>query len=156
MKHKMRLYIDTCVLGGYFDTAFSIESVRLIHALHEGKAVVLVGEPLIQEIQRARKEIRDLVDKLPTNKTEFLQVDEDVRSLRDNYIKQKIISKKSLLDATHVALATIHRADAIVSWNFKHIVRLDKIKGFNRVNLENGYREIVIVTPKEVVFNEEE
>jgi hypothetical protein len=58
------------------------------------------------------------------------------------------------LDATHVALATISRADAIVSWNFRHIVHLDKMKLFNAVNLMNGYGVLTIVTPREVVPNE--
>lgn len=152
MKSKLRLYIDTCVFGGYFDKEFSEDSIRLIHALHEGKAIVLLGEPLLTEVRRARTEISELVDKIPAENTEALMVDQQVEKLRDEYIHQKVVNKKSIVDATHVALATVHRADAIVSWNFKHIVRLDKIKGFNRVNLESGYREIVIVTPKEVVF----
>lgn len=156
MKNKLRLYIDTCVFGGYFDKEFSADSIRFIHDLHTGKAIVLMGESLIEEVNRARKEIRDLVDGLPTDKTQYLPIDDEVKALRDEYIKQNVVTKKSINDATHVALATIHRADAIVSWNFKHIVRLSKIKGFNRVNLENGYREIVIVTPKEVVFDEED
>ena len=50
-----------------------------------------------------------------------------------------------------VAAATVARADAIVSWNFRHIVRLDKIKGFNQVNFEIGYAHLTIISPKEVL-----
>jgi len=53
-----------------------------------------------------------------------------------------------------VAAATVARADAIVSWNFKHIVRLDRIRGFNAVNLMQGYGIITIVSPKEVNIDE--
>jgi len=56
----------------------------------------------------------------------------------------------------HVALATVNRADAIISWNFKHIVRLDKIKAYNLVNTKNGYGVVTILSPKEVIIDEEE
>jgi hypothetical protein len=59
--------------------------------------------------------------------------------LRDDYFDAGILGPKRLDDMTHVALATVSRADAIVSWNFKHIVRLDKMKSYNQVNLQNGY-----------------
>ncbi len=114
----------------------------------------MIGDPLLREIAKADKNIRDLLDAIPSDKTEYLSVDKIAEKLRDEYIRQGVVSKKSTFDATHVALATVNRADAIVSWNFKHIVKLSKIKGFNRINLENGFREIVIVTPKEVTFDE--
>jgi hypothetical protein len=50
----------------------------------------------------------------------------------------------------HIALATIAVVDLLVSWNFRHIVRYDKIRLFNAVNLEQGYRAIQIHTPREV------
>jgi len=56
-------------------------------------------------------------------------------------------------DMTHVAAATIARVDAIVSWNFKHIVRLDKMKSYNQVNLQNGYGILTIISPKETIIN---
>jgi hypothetical protein len=52
-------------------------------------------------------------------------------------------------------VATVTRADAIVSWNFKHIVRLDKMKAYNQVNLMNGYGILTIISPKEVLIDED-
>lgn len=66
------------------------------------------------------------------------------------------MGKKSSDDATHVACASVARADAIVSWNFKHIVRLDKMKAYNQVNFSYGYAILTIVSPREVQFNEED
>ena len=65
-----------------------------------------------------------------------------------------VVTSKSINDATHVAAATVARADAIVSWNFKHIVRLDKMKAYNQINLLNGYGILTIISPKEVSFDE--
>jgi hypothetical protein len=61
-----------------------------------------------------------------------------------------------LVDAMHVAFATIARVDAIVSWNFKHIVRFDKIKAFNQINFQNGYGYLQILSPKEILFDEQD
>ncbi len=74
--------------------------------------------------------------------------------MRDNYIDAGVVTEKSINDATHVAAATVARADAIISWNFKHIVRLDKMKGYNRINLLNGYGILTIISPFEVTIDE--
>ena len=69
-------------------------------------------------------------------------------------MQAKILGTEWIDDATHVAVATVARADAIVSWNFKHIVRLDKMKAYNQVNLMNGYGILTIISPKEVLLDE--
>ncbi len=48
-------------------------------------------------------------------------------------------------------MATIHKVDVLASWNFKHIVNLDRIKGYNSVNLKFGYSMIEIRSPKDLV-----
>lgn len=92
---------------------------------------------------------------IPKNNIEILELTDEALDLRNQYIKNKVLSEKWLDDATHVALATINRADAIVSWNFRHIVRLDKIKMFNQINLLNGYGMLTIITPKEISYEQE-
>lgn len=65
------------------------------------------------------------------------------------------MSKKSRVDAQHIATATISRVDVLVSWNFKHIVNLEKIHGYNSVNLRLGYPILEIRTPIEVIDYED-
>jgi hypothetical protein len=65
-----------------------------------------------------------------------------------------VVPEGWLEDCRHVVAATVARADAIVSWNFRHIVKLEKIKGYNQVDLLNGYGVLTIVCPKEVSFDE--
>jgi hypothetical protein len=57
-------------------------------------------------------------------------------------------------DLTHIALATLAEVDALVSWNFKHIVRLEKIRLFNAANVELGLRTLTILSPREVTTHE--
>ena len=62
-----------------------------------------------------------------------------------------VITRKSRVDAQHIAIATMNHVDVLVSWNFKHIVNLDRIHGYNSVNLKLGYPMIEIRTPTEVL-----
>jgi len=76
--------------------------------------------------------------------------------LADNYVSEKVVGKTSLEDCRHIALATIHKVDVLASWNFKHIVNLDKIKGYNSVNLRLGFSMIEIRSPKDLIKYEKE
>ena len=66
-------------------------------------------------------------------------------------LKKMLPLKKSYVDAQHIAIATTQRADVLVSWNFKHIVNLERIHGYNSVNLKLGYPMLEIRTPIEVL-----
>ena len=76
---------------------------------------------------------------------------EETIFLADMYIKEKVVGKTSITDCRHIALATIHKVDVLASWNFKHIVNLDKIKGYNSVNLRLGYMTLEIRSPRDLI-----
>jgi hypothetical protein len=76
---------------------------------------------------------------------------EEAIKLADTYINEKVVGKTSLEDCRHIALATIYKVDVLASWNFKHIVNLDRIKGYNSVNMRFGYSIIEIRSPKDLV-----
>jgi hypothetical protein len=69
--------------------------------------------------------------------------------LATNYIAEKVVGQTSFADCLHIALATINRADYLISWNFKHIVNVWKIRGYNAINIKNGYRELEIRSPRD-------
>jgi predicted nucleic acid-binding protein len=71
--------------------------------------------------------------------------------LAKEYIAAGVIGPAHLEDAQHIALATVTRVDALVSWNFKHIVNLDRVRGYNAVNFRLGYILLEIRTPQEVL-----
>ena len=80
---------------------------------------------------------------------------EEAIKLQQAYTEAKILSVKYSTDALHVALATISQSSLIVSWNFKHIVNFQKIPRYNAVNKLNGYKEIAIYSPLEVIEYED-
>jgi hypothetical protein len=71
--------------------------------------------------------------------------------LGDTYIAENVVGKTSREDCFHIALATIHKADILVSRNFKHIVNVMRIRCYNAVNLKLGYSNIDIRSPKEII-----
>lgn len=78
-----------------------------------------------------------------------------VKNLFDAYMERQIVPIKYTNDILHIALATVDDVDIVVNWNFKHIVHYEKIRKFNAVNREQGYRQIEIYSPREVTNYEE-
>lgn len=78
-------------------------------------------------------------------------VEGEAFSLADAYIQRGILGPGSRSDALHVALATVGGVDVLVSWNFRHIVNLGRVRLFHSANLERGYPLIEIRSPLEVL-----
>lgn len=149
-----RIYCDSAVIGGCFDSEFKADSRRFIDAVKNGRIVMLISEVVLQEILQAPEKVQDLLASIPTSSVERVPLNQEVIELRNAYVAAGILGAKWIDDATHVAAATVTRADAIVSWNFAHIVRLDKMKSYNQVNLINGYGILTIISPKEVQYDD--
>ncbi len=81
--------------------------------------------------------------------TEYLETTTEVVELATAYIAEKVVGRTSYADCLHIALATMNKADFLVSWNFKHIVNIDRIRGYNSINIRNGYKPIEIRSPRE-------
>ena len=154
MIHK--IYIDTSIVGGYFDDEFSNDTRALFERLKKGEVVFIISSLLQQELLRAPKNVRELLDKFDNKYFEFIKLTKETIELADRYIDEKVVGKTSIDDCRHIALATIFKADVLTSWNFRHIVNLERIKGYNGVNLKNGYSEIEIRTPKELLKYDKE
>lgn len=150
----MRIYADTSAIGGCFDPEFAADSLRLIEAVRHGRLVLLLSDVVLAELADAPARVRAVLQSLPATAVEKVEITEEVLQLRDAYLAARIVGLRWADDAAHVAAATVARADAIVSWNSQHIVRLDKMKAYNQVNLRRGYGILTIVTPKEVVSDE--
>tara|TARA_R110002049_G_scaffold211187_2_gene382224 strand:- start:293 stop:553 length:261 start_codon:yes stop_codon:yes gene_type:complete len=71
--------------------------------------------------------------------------------LATEYIDEKVVGETSYTDCLHIALATIYQADLLVSWNFKHIVNVERIRGYNSINIKNGYKQLDIRSPRELM-----
>lgn len=148
---KPRLYFDTSVFGGVYDKEFEKETKQLFEMIKQGKVVCLYSDIVEFELETAPKKIKEHFSQIPNQCKEFLEIDEAAENLARKYIKEKVVGKTSLDDCRHIAIATVHKADFLISWNFKHIVNVFRIQGYNSVNLKNGYKQLEIRSPKDIV-----
>ena len=148
---RLRVYIDTSVVGGCLDEEFATESKALMDMVTRGEIIAIVSDLLLGELASAPDDVQQILEALPEETTEALVRSEESEQLRNAYLADHVVGESATEDAHHVALATVGRADLIVSWNFRHIVHLDKIRAFNAVNLREGYGLLEIRSPREVV-----
>lgn len=146
-----RVYIDTSIVGGYFDDEFSNDTHALFKRLENNEIVFIISSVLQQELQRAPDNVRTLLSQYKSTCFEYVVLTQEAIELANKYITEKVIGRTSINDCLHIALATIYKADVLASWNFKHIVNLDRIKGYNGVNLKNRYSIVEIRSPKELL-----
>ena len=137
---KQRIYIDTSVFGGYFDEEFAEHTIPLFERLKSGEFILLFSTVTQDELENAPEKVKQLVKSLKAESTEFLDTTDEAVDLATEYITERVVGQTSYADCLHIALATINRADFLVSWNFKHIVNVQRIRGYNSINIENGYR----------------
>lgn len=155
MVRKLKVYVDASVIGGCFDKEFAEWSNILFDEFIVGKKIAVISELVVEELSKARNSIRNKINDIDPSNLEVIFRNPEVDSLALQYIECGAVTTKYKEDALHIALATHHNIDVLVSWNFKHIITLNKILKYNAVNLSNGYRILEIRTPKEVISNEE-
>jgi len=150
MKKKRRIYTDTSVIGGCFDPEFATWSNGLFQNFKNGIYQPVVSELVADEIEGAPQKVFDKYHELLDYNAELIHITNIVLELADLYLARNILTKKSINDTRHIALATIYEVDILASWNFRHIVHVEKMQLFNAVNLEQGYKILSIHSPKEL------
>ena len=148
---RRRIYTDTSAIGGCFDAEFEHGSLPLFDAFRSGAEILVVSDITLAELEAAPQSVRDVLLSVPKEYIELVAFSEEAAHLSETYLNDGVVSRKSRIDAQHIATATICRADVLVSWNFKHIVNLERIHGYNSVNLRLGYPMLEIRSPIEVL-----
>ena len=147
----MRIYVDTSVVGGFYDKEFSEATKALFKKVEKGEIILVISELLEAELLRAPKHVRDHLDKYSKKQIQRVDLTEEAKILADRYITEQVVGPTSKADCQHIAIATISKVDVLVSWNFKHIVNLKRIRGYNSVNLKHNYAMLEIRTPIEIL-----
>ena len=147
----MTVYTDTSTIGGCFDEEFREWSVALVDAFKIGKKLIMLSDLTLQELELARDEVKNKVKEIPKQYRVAIGIADETIELAETYINEGALTIKSYNDALHIALATLNNAGVLATWNFKHIVNLNRIRLYNSINLKLGYRMIEIRTPREIL-----
>jgi len=145
------LYLDTSVVGGYFDVQYQKETRRLWELWKLGRYRFVSSVVVEEEIEPAPEQVRRLYahtfpesSRLPLTLAEI--------ELARLYVEGGVVTPKYLSDARHVAVCSVAAISHLVSWNFRHLVNVDREAGFNAINLLQGYAPIRIVSPLELIY----
>ena len=151
---KQRIYLDTSVFGGCYDIEFEEFTRPLFDRINKGEFVVLYSSITQDELENAPDKVKILFNNLKPECSEYLEINDEAVDLATKYITEKVVGQTSFSDCLHIALATISKADYLVSWNFKHIVNIQRIIGYNSINMKNGHKLLEIRSPREFLSYE--
>lgn len=151
-KKPIRAYVDTSVFGGVYDTEFADHSRAFFERVGRGEIIVLLGQTTEVELSMAPAHVRGVLEAIPSHLLVRLPTTDESVALQEAYLVASVVSRKWANDALQVAAATIARADVLVSWNFRHIVRFDRMRAFNAVNFQLGHVHLSISSPSEVRY----
>jgi predicted nucleic acid-binding protein len=149
------LYLDTSVLGGYYDDEFAEATKELWRQAGIGLFQFFTSTLARTEVEDAPENVRKLFLETFQDATALIDVDEEIAELANAYLAQGVVTRRFADDAVHVAVCTTRRIDFLVSWNFRHLVNIAREKSFNSVNLLRGYHSIRIVNPLELIYGHE-
>ncbi|MBI5185415.1 MAG: PIN domain-containing protein [Nitrospinae bacterium] len=151
---KLRLYVDTSVLGGVFDAEDTNRvntAERLLRLIKNDVFEGFISLLTIEEILMAPKRIRVPLEKIISSSGfKSLEESEESIELANAFLKDGDIPVKYRDDARHIAIAVCHEVDYLVSWNYKHMVNISVKRLINSTNIRMGYNPIEIISPEEV------
>jgi predicted nucleic acid-binding protein len=146
-----KIYIDTSIVGGFFDKVFATETRALFERLKNKEVIFVLSDVLKKELLNAPQRVRDLLLQYDEHCFEHVELTPEAEYLANCYIAEKVVGPTSVDDCQHIAIATINKVDVLASWNFKHIVNLKRIRGYNSINMRMGYNTLEIRNPKELI-----
>ena len=152
---KLRLYIDTSVLGGIFDTEDTQRvntAETLLQSIKDGIYEGFISRLTIEEVFAAPDKIHEtLQNKISNASLNILEETEESLSLAEAYLTDGAIPEKYRDDARHIAIGVVNELDYIISWNYKHMVNIAVRRRVNSTNIRMGYNLIEIISPEEVI-----
>ncbi len=146
---SQHFYLDTSVWGGAFDNEFEKETILLFNMVKTDNITCLFSEVTENELQNAPKQVVEFFDSISQKRK--VEITPEAFFLAKTYVEENVVGQTSFDDCLHIATATVHRADILVSWNFKHIVNVYRVRGYNAINMKMGFPFLSIHSPKEIV-----
>ena len=153
--NMQRFYFDTSVFGGLFDKEFEEATLQLFERVALGQVTCVFSDLTETELLTAPEHVKQHFKSLAKEHIERVIATDEILTLASKYVAEKVVGQTSFDDCIHIATATIYKVDILVSWNFKHIVNVYRIRGYNSVNLRSNYQSLEIRSPKEIIEYED-
>jgi predicted nucleic acid-binding protein len=150
-----RFYFDTSVFGAAFDKEFDEVTLQLFERVKLGEVICVYSDLTETELLNAPENVKEHFKNLPKQNIERVLVTDEILTLATKYVAEKVVGQTSFDDCVLIATATIYKVDILVSWNFKHIVNVYRIRGYNSINIRSNYQSLEIRSPKEILEYED-
>lgn len=150
------LYLDTSVIGGAFDDEWKDATLELFRLASSGSYRLVTSVVAEREVEDAPPRVRQQFAELFADPAQVHLLTDEAESLAHEYVATGVVTSKYLDDARHVAVASVQGIAVIVSWNFRHLANLRRETGFNGVNLLQGYPQVRILSPLELIHENED
>ena len=149
---KQSLYLETSVIGAYLDNGDTFRRDLTIRWWeHEMNEYDVFISPLVRrELERTIEPYRTGYLKLLAGLPE-LELTDEAAILAEGYVARAIFHRKYIADALHTALASIHKIDYLVTWNFGHLANVRRQARIRLFNTTAGFFCPVIITPEFLV-----
>ena len=145
-----RIYLDTSVISALFDERAPERKAMTEIAWAEIKKYdVYISDIVVEELQMAKQPLLDKLNKAIEDIC-VIAANDKARKLALIYVEQGIFPEKYFDDALHVAIASVNEVGLLLSWNFKHLVKLKTRRLVSFVNIANDYIPIEIIAPPEL------
>ena len=153
---KERVYVETSVIGAYFDERTDVVSMaqrfwtrRWWDEVRQAYELV-TSQAVIDELQHpdfpyARQAVQ-LVQALPK-----LPIVDEIRQIVKLYIQHQLMPKNPVGDALHLAFASYHKCDYLLTWNCQHLANPNKFHRIRLYNTAGGLYVPTLCTPNQLL-----
>jgi predicted nucleic acid-binding protein len=156
---KLLLYLDTSVISHLEqeDAPEKMADSRLFwEKVKAGEFDIALSFVTIRELGDCKEPKKTkLLEHLNEIQYQYIERTDEIESIARKFIENDILTTKNIDDCLHIASSIVYKCDAILSWNFKHIVNYKTVNGVKLVSLMAGYKEVAIYTPKMFVAFDE-
>ena len=152
-----KVYLETTLFNYYFDEDRDAhaDTVTFFKECAAGKFEPYTSDYVVEEIKDASSEkCKKMLALINQYNIVVLVATDEIDIHAKRYVTEGALPHGSLVDASHIASASVNALDMIVSLNFRHIVKERTVKMTGAINILSGYKTIEIKSPMEVIDDE--
>ncbi|HEY9798995.1 MAG TPA: type II toxin-antitoxin system VapC family toxin [Leptolyngbyaceae cyanobacterium] len=153
---KPKVYIETSIPSFYYEVRTEPDMVARREWTQEwwhnvnNNYELVTSVAVLDELNRGnfprKKEAIELISGLS-----FVAIESVIAEIVEVYIQQHLMPSDPLGDALHLALASYHKCDFLLTWNCRHLANANKFGHIRRLNVMLGLYVPTLVTPLELI-----
>ena len=147
-----RVYIETTIPSFYYTLRTDPESIARMHWTRawwnefSNEFTLITSAAVIDELRRGTSHKTEKRISL-LDKALIVPITDEVVHIAQIYVDKLAMPSDPAGDALHLAIASFHKMDALLTWNCKHLANANKVNHIRRVNYEIGLPTPVLATP---------